>query len=421
MKREKAEWVNVPQVSNRTGGNGGRVLAAEKWLLTRLLEACGSPPVTLVLWDGSELSPATGVAPVGQVLIRDRAMLYGLALNPDLEFGEGYSSGRIDVEGDLPAVLVAIYRALSGVGSAGMKEKILQRVYRPRQNTLGQSRHNIHQHYDIGNEFYRLWLDRQLVYTCAYFPTLDTSLEDAQSAKLDYVCRKLRLQPGETVVEAGCGWGALALCMARNYGVTVRAYNISKEQLAYARQRATAEGLADRVEFVEGDYREISGHYDAFVSVGMLEHVGVTNYEQLGATINRCLKVDGRGLIHSIGRDHPAPMNTWIEKHIFPGACPPSLGEMTNIFEPARFSVLDVENLRLHYARTLEHWYERYRAAEDQVRDMFDETFVRAWRLYLAGSIAAFVNGDLQLFQVVFGRSGSARVPWTRDYLYRDR
>ncbi|MGA7800505.1 MAG: cyclopropane-fatty-acyl-phospholipid synthase family protein [Gammaproteobacteria bacterium] len=420
MKREKPELVSVPDIASEPGAEAGRVVAMEKWLLARMLEVCGGPPITLVLWDGQELTPA-GATPVGRVLIRDRAMLYRLVVNPDLEFGEGYSSGRIDVDGDLPEVLVAIYRALSGAGSGRLKDRVLERIYRPRRNTLHQSRHNIHHHYDIGNGFYRLWLDRQLVYTCAYFPSPGRSLEDAQTAKLDYVCRKLRLEPGETVAEAGCGWGALALHMARHYGVNVRAYNISKEQLAFARERAKAEGLADRVEFVEGDYREISGQYDAFVSVGMLEHVGVAHYQQLGETINRCLKRDGRGLIHSIGRDRPALMNAWIEKRIFPGACPPSLGEMTNIFEPWRFSVLDVENLRLHYARTLEHWYARYQAAEEQVGEMFDEEFVRTWRLYLAGSLAAFINGDLQLFQVVFARSGSARVPWTRDYLYEEQ
>ncbi|MEJ2687793.1 MAG: cyclopropane-fatty-acyl-phospholipid synthase [Gammaproteobacteria bacterium] len=420
MKRDKAELVSVPDVAGGSSGETGRVVAMEKRLLTRMLAACGRPPITLVLWDGQALTPV-GATPVGRVLIRDRAMLYRLVLNPDLEFGEGYSNGRIEVDGELPDVLVAIYRALSAAGSGKLKDRLMERLYRPRRNTLNQSRHNIHHHYDIGNDFYRLWLDRQLVYTCAYFPTPEATLEDAQTAKLDYVCRKLRLEPGETVVEAGCGWGALALHMARHYGVTVRAYNISREQLAFARERAEAEGLAGQVEFVEGDYREISGDYDAFVSVGMLEHVGVANYPQLGETINRCLKPEGRGLIHSIGRDRPGLMNAWIEKRIFPGARPPSLGEMMDIFEPSRFSVLDVENLRPHYARTLEHWYARYRAAEEQVAGMFDETFVRTWRLYLAGSIAAFVNGDLQLFQVVFNRSGNGRAPWTRDYLYRER
>jgi cyclopropane-fatty-acyl-phospholipid synthase len=201
----------------------------------------------------------------------------------------------------------------------------------------------------------------------------------------------------------------------------VTAYNISKEQVAYAHQRAEQEGFADRVHYVLDDYRNIDGKFDKFVSVGMLEHVGVGDYSTLGAVIDRCLKPEGRGLIHTIGRNRPAPMNAWIERRIFPGAYPPSLKEMMAIFEPNRLSILDVENLRLHYAKTLEHWLERYGVHEDEVREMMDEEFVRAWRLYLAGSIAAFRVGELQLFQVVFARSRNNELPWSRAHLYSDR
>ncbi|MEJ2131669.1 MAG: cyclopropane-fatty-acyl-phospholipid synthase, partial [Gammaproteobacteria bacterium] len=286
------------------------------------------------------------------------------------------------------------------------------------RNSLKRARDNIHHHYDLGNDFYELWLDRQLVYTCAYFAEPEMSLEDAQIAKLDHVARKLWLRPGERVIEAGCGWGALALHMAREYGVSVRAYNISTEQLSYARERAEREGLADRVQFIEGDYREIEGDCDAFVSVGMLEHVGPDHYQDLGDVIRQSVHDDGRALIHSIGRDWARPMNPWIDRHIFPGANPPSLRQMTDIFEHSELSVLDVENLRLHYARTLEHWLERFADNVERVRDMFDEEFVRIWNLYLAGSIAAFRSGDLQLFQVVAAPTGSGDIPWHRRYLY---
>jgi len=192
------------------------------------------------------------------------------------------------------------------------------------------------------------------------------------------------------VVEAGCGWGALARHMAKHYGVTVKAYNISRQQLAYARDRARQEGLVGRVEYIEDDYRNIRGQYDAFVSVGMLEHVGVDNYPMLGAVAKKALRKHGRGLIHSIGRNRPGTMSAWIERRIFPGAHPPCLSEMMQIFEPNTFSVLDVENLRLHYARTLAHWLERFEANVDKVEAMTDPAFVRAWRLYLAGSMASF-------------------------------
>jgi cyclopropane-fatty-acyl-phospholipid synthase len=282
-------------------------------------------------------------------------------------------------------------------------------------NSLHASRENVHHHYDIGNDFYQLWLDRQMLYTCAYFPTPDVTLEDAQIAKMALVSRKLRLKPGERVVEAGCGWGSLALYMAREHGVYVTAFNISREQIGYAREQAKAQGLSDRVEFVEDDYRNVRGTCDAFVSVGMLEHVGLPDYSTLGTVMDRVLTDDGRGLLHFIGRNKPSPLNPWIAKRIFPGAYPPTLVEVfERILQPIGFSVLDVENLRLHYAKTLEHWRERFLRAADRVTEMFDGAFVRAWDLYLAGSEVAFVTGSLQLFQVVFARGGTNAIPWTR-------
>jgi len=287
----------------------------------------------------------------------------------------------------------------------------------PRRNSLSESRQNIHHHYDIGNAFYQLWLDAEMQYTCAFFPDPAASLEGAQIAKMELVCRKLRLQAGQTVVEAGCGWGALARHMARRYGVTVRAYNISSEQIAYARERAKAEGLGGAVEYVEDDYRNITGEYDAFVSVGMLEHVGPDHYRDLGEVIDRSLKEQGLGLIHSIGQNIASPMSPWFLKRIFPGTYPPTLREMMAIFEPWEFTVLDVENLRLHYAKTCEHWLDRFEQNRDLVREMFDESFVRAWRLYLSGCIANFRLGFLQLFQVVFSRPTNNLVPLTRTHL----
>jgi cyclopropane-fatty-acyl-phospholipid synthase len=233
---------------------------------------------------------------------------------------------------------------------------------------------------------------------------------------MDLVCRKLRLTPGERVVEAGCGWGSLALFMARHHGVSVRAFNLSAEQVAYARERARLEGLENLVEFVEDDYRNVTGQYDVFVSVGMLEHVGRTDYPTLGRVIDRSLGEHGRGLLHFIGRNRPAPLNPWIRRRIFPGAYPPTLREVfEDILEPRALSVLDVDNLRLHYAKTLEHWGQRFEASTDEVGAMFDEPFVRAWRLYLAGSQAAFSTGWMQLFQVLFARGSTNAIPWTRQ------
>jgi cyclopropane-fatty-acyl-phospholipid synthase len=383
-----------------------------------LLGAAGNPRVEISLWNGERVWTCAE-PPTVRVHLGDRATLLRACFDPHMEFGDGYSEGRIRVEGDLQHFIEEIYRG-EGAHSKVMTwiRAFVHRVQRGRSNTLDGSRDNIHHHYDIGNDFYSLWLGETMAYTCAYFPTRETGLDAAQRAKMDHVCRKLRLRAGDTVAEAGCGWGSLALHMARHYGVQVRAFNISKEQIAFARQRAKAENLDGRVEFVEDDYRNIRGSYDAFVSVGMLEHVGVEHFSGLGAVIRGCLRPGGRGLIHTIGRNRARPMHPWIDRRIFPGAEPPSLRQMMDIFEAQDFSVLDVENLRLHYAKTLDHWWQLFEATRGRITEMFDEKFVRMWRVYLLGSKAAFNVGNLQLFQVLFAPAGNNEIAWTRDHLY---
>jgi cyclopropane-fatty-acyl-phospholipid synthase len=394
------------------------VLGIDRWLVHKMLTYAGNPPVSIALWDGREVTSCA--EPVAKLIIHDRVALLKLIVDPELHFGDFYSSGRVDVSGDLVLFLEAVYSSLRSIEKTGLLRRfIIWWGHRSIANSLSKARDNIHHHYDLGNDFYEMWLDTEVMqYTCAYFYDPDISIEAAQVAKLHHVCRKLRLQPGDTVVEAGCGWGGLARFMAKHYGVKVKAYNISHEQVKYARQKAEEEGLSDQVDYIEDDYRNIDGKYDVFVSVGMLEHVGTRDYKVLGDVINRCLKSDGRGLIHTIGRNKAGPMNAWIERRIFPGAYPPTLREMMDIFEPNRFSVLDVENLRLHYAKTLECWLQRYEENVDAVTEMMDSAFVRAWRLYLAGSISAFTIGELQLFQVVFTRATNNLLPWSRAYIY---
>jgi cyclopropane-fatty-acyl-phospholipid synthase len=398
---------------------GGRVWPPERWLVRCLFKVLGNPSLRIILWDGREIGNGPD-APIVRVIIHDRPTLLKLIMNPESFFGDAYACGRVEVQGDLLALLETVYRSLSPAPRRPGRLRRLLTGWRrgPRSNTLAGSRSNIHHHYDIGDEFYRLWLDKEMLYTCAFFPSPETTLEEAQQAKMDLVCRKLWLQPGEMVVEAGCGWGAMAIYMARHCGVTVKAYNVSHEQIKYARRRAHLEGLDGRVEFIEDDYRNIQGRFDAFVSLGMLEHVGPDHYNELGGVIHRCLNPTGRGILHTIGRDWPGRVNAWIERRIFPGAYPPSLGEMMEILEPWSLSTLDVENLRLHYAETLHHWLKRFDAAENKIIAMFDKRFVRAWRLYLVGSIAGFTTGSLQLFQVLFAPHAMNQIPRTRERLF---
>ena len=391
----------------------------DRWLVTKMIDVVGNPPVRISLWDGVEVTPACDY-PIAVLVYRDRGALLKTIINPELHWGDLYCSGRVVFEGHMAEFMQAIYKGISGKGKPGLLRRLViwlghRRIF----NSFDKAKENIHHHYDIGNDFYKLWLDKEeMQYTCAYFPHEDMTLEEAQVAKLHHVCRKLDLKPGDKVVEAGCGWGGLARFMAKHYGVNVTAYNISKQQVKYAKQRAEEEGLSRQIEYVLDDYRNIKGTYDVFVSVGMLEHVAIHDYEELGDIVRRCLKPDGRGLIHTIGRTVEGPMNAWIERRIFPGARPPALSQMMNIFEANRLAVYDVENIRLHYSRTLEFWALRFEEHIEQITEMMDEEFVKAWGLYLYGSIAAFNTGELQLFQVVFHHADSNHVPWSRHYIY---
>lgn len=384
------------------------------WIMNRI----GNPRISIRLWNGDEF-PVTDARPVGCMEFRERRAVLELLRSPSVGFGDCYTEGLIEIHGDMLAFANEVTAAITNKKDSGYYgPKIRSLLYALRVNSLDRSRHNVRHHYDLGNDFYKLWLDERMVYTCAYYDTPAATLAEAQVAKLEHVCRKLNLQPGQKVIEAGCGWGALAIHMAEHYGVDVIAYNNSSEQVAFARERAAAKNLNGRVTFVEDDYRKVDERCDAFVSVGMLEHVGLANFRTLGALIKRCLKPEGFGLIHSIGRSFPDRTDPWIVKQIFPGGHIPSLSEMMRVFEPQKFSVLDVENLRPHYARTCASWLENFEAVADKVADMYDEEFVRMWRLYLAGSSAGFQSGTLQLYQVLFAPRGNNEVPWTREYQY---
>jgi cyclopropane-fatty-acyl-phospholipid synthase len=421
MTTERTHGIlTLPTATGRrrsVGSSGATVV--ERWLLRRLHQLIGNPPVTFTLWDGYRVPDKPAVAPVATMRIADRRTLWRLLANPGLNFGDDLSNGLIEIDGDLVRFLEAILRAIYVDSKDGLRKRLaINRPAWKHRNSLTDAKGNIHHHYDLGNDFYRLWLDEEMVYTCAYFPDPKVSLEAAQLAKMDHVCRKLQLRAGETVVEAGCGWGALSLYMARRYGVKVTACNISREQIEYARTRVRREGLDGQVTFIEDDYRNIRGEYDVFVSVGMLEHVGRGHHAEFGRVIDRSLSPTGRGLIHSISQSQPYAMNAWLERRIFPGGYSPTLREMAALLEPIDCTVVDVENLRQHYAKTLEHWLARFEEHADQIRPLYGEAFVRAWRLYLSGSIANFRTNCLQLYQILFARLARTDTAWTRAHLY---
>ena len=409
---------HVDDTTKTAVSSGALSCRLDRRLLQLLYSSIGRPQISLRLGDSALVSPE-GKKPVATIVIRDHRSVLKMLLDPQLGFGEAYTAGRVEVQGSLVDALEAVFHAMSGREMRNAYARIASPLLSFLQrNSVPGARKNIQRHYDLDTEFFRLWLDPNLVYSGAYFSSPSLTLEEAQVAKMDHICRKLNLQPGERVVDIGCGWGALALHMAERYGVSVQAVSNSHEQVLWARHRAAEQQLARHVEFIEDDYRNINTRCDAVVSVGMLEHVGPKHYREMGQILDRILDRAGRGLIQSIGRNQPRAFNLWTRQHVFPGTYAPTLRQMMELFEPCGFSVSDVENLRPHYARTLEHWLERFENSAAHVSERFGPEFARLWRLYLSGAVAAFRSGSLQHFQILFARNDCQRIPMTRAPLY---
>jgi cyclopropane-fatty-acyl-phospholipid synthase len=285
-------------------------------------------------------------------------------------------------------------------------------------NIIERSRGNVAHHYDLSGHLYDLFLDEDRQYSCGYFKDPIETLDQAQEHKKQHIARKMMIEPGMSVLDIGCGWGGMALTLAKNYGARVVGITLSKEQHTYATQRAKREGLTDKVDFRLCDYRQLNQSFDRIVSVGMFEHVGLRHFDEYFQTIRNLLSPDGIALIHTIGWSGPAEgTNPWIAKYIFPGGYIPTVSEAMSAIEKARLWTTDIECWRLHYAYTLRHWYDRFQTNRDQVAAMYDDRFVRMWRFYLAACEQTFRNGRQAVFQFQLSRNIDT-VPLTRDYLY---
>ena len=350
----------------------------------------------------------------------DKAVQRELLMKPRVAFGEAYMDGRISVEGgSIYDALVVLCQDADVVGPFGRLRDALGKAVRAIQqhNPMRRAQRNVAHHYDLSRQLYELFLDRDMQYSCAYFARPGMSLEEAQEAKKRHIAAKLLLEPGQRVLDIGCGWGGMALYLAQTCGVEVTGITLSKEQLAVAQERAERAGLADRVHFELRDYRAMTGRFDRIVSVGMFEHVGVPHYPEFFAKVHELLADDGVALLHSIGRsDGPGTTNGWIRKYIFPGGYSPALSEVLPRIEEARLWATDVEILRLHYAETLRHWRQRFTARREEARRLYDERFCRMWEFYLAGCEIAFRFQGHMVFQVQMAKRADA-VPLTRDYI----
>jgi len=345
-----------------------------------------------------------------------------MVLNPALAFGEGYMDGAIIPVGC--SIYDALDLLLTNV-AAGGKQPVMAvhamlgfAIKRWAQfNPVRRAASNAAHHYDLNGRLYALLLDHDRQYSCAYFPTGQETLDEAQAAKKRHIAAKLCLQPGQHVLDIGCGWGGLALTLARDHNVRVTGITLSQEQLATARARAAETGLADQVRFELLDYRELRGTYDRIVSVGMFEHVGVNHYRQFFQTLHRSLAPNGIALVHSIGRSHgPATTNPWLAKYIFPGGYSPALSEVLPAVERSGLIATDIEVLRLHYAETLRHWRRRAVARHDAIAALYDERFCRMFEFYLSGAELAFRRKGHMVWQMQLARQVDA-VPLTRDYV----
>ncbi len=383
-------------------------------------------PLRLSLWNG--LQHDLGPQPRVTVnILSPGALKYFVPPSLD-NLAEGYVNGHFDVQGSAADVVdVATRLAQHGVSMKGKFGRLFSALHHDRK----QDAHAIAHHYDVSNDFYRQWLDKSMVYSCAYFPNQTESLEAAQIAKLDHTLGKLMLQPGERLLDIGCGWGALAIRAAQNYGARVLGVTLSRRQHALASERVEQAGLAAQVEIRLQDYRDldpIDGQFDKITSIGMFEHVGLKHLEAYFAKIHALLKDGGLVLNHGITSTDPgsgvAPLGaaSFIEKYVFPNGELPHISLVLKDMQSAGLEALDVEGLRRHYARTLACWSDNYERQQASIRALVDETTFRVWRIYLAGCAHAFSQDWVSIYQVLACKAGTREAlnptPWSRAYMY---
>ena len=389
----------------------------EKTFLTQVLSRLKAGGIEVTFWDGrtKRFGPDR---PWVKLTINDPKVVGEMRRNAEMAIGEGYMHSRVEVTGD-PAEL----GHLADVNQRYL-EKYLPLLARKPGKPVGSKQKeaaNIEHHYDLGNDFYRLWLDRSMTYSCAYFKKRTDSLEQAQRQKVDHILRKLCLGRGQTLLDIGSGWGELIIRAAKKYGVKAHGVTLSQEQLAKTRERIKREKLGKLVSVELKHYDDLkpSRQYDRVVSVGMYEHVGRENHDRYMDAVDAALKPGGLSLLHTITQHIRRPMSPWIAKYIFPGGYIPSLEEVVEKLPGHDFHAIDVESLRRHYALTLDEWGRRYERHVKTVTKMYDEEFVRMWRLYLRSSYAGFQWGNLDLHQILFTKGLTDAVPLTRDYMYR--
>ncbi|WP_162523020.1 class I SAM-dependent methyltransferase [Clostridium estertheticum] len=391
-------------------------MITDKLFYKTLLKSMFSDPFEIRFWDGDEEKYGEGESKF-KIILNEPIPKGDIINNPSIALGEGYMTKKLEVVGSVQSVIESLY---NNKESFLKKSAKYQHLIKKIKNSIKRSKDNIEFHYDIGNDFYKLWLDDTMSYSCGYFKNDTDSLYQAQINKINHILKKLNLKEGQTLLDIGCGWGELIITAAKQYKVKAIGITLSEEQFEKVNERIKAEGLEDLVEVKLEDYRELKNlKFDRIVSIGMLEHVGLDNLSEYFHVVNSLLNDKGLSLVHCITGINEGGTNTWIDKYIFPGGHVPAIKTIISDIAEQEFELIDIESLRRHYGKTLEHWAENFENALPIIEKSKDETFIRMWRLYLNSCAASFNCGNINLHQILFAKGVNNDLPLTREYLYK--
>ncbi|CDX66501.1 SAM-dependent methyltransferase [Leuconostoc citreum] len=388
----------------------------DKTIYKQIFKASFNAPIDVEFWDGEQVSYGEG-EPIAKIILHDVIPIKDIMAHASLTFGEAYMDGKIDIQGDLQKLVTTIYQSKDSFMNNSKFSKFIPK----HAHTEKVSKQDVQSHYDIGNDFYEMWLDPTLTYSCAYFASEEDSLEAAQWNKVRHILNKLHAQEGETLLDIGCGWGTLIFTAAKEYHLEATGVTLSQEQYDYVSQKIIDEGLEGRVHVYLKDYRELIETYDHVTSVGMFEHVGKENLATYFEQVNARLVDNGTALIHGITGQHDgAGVDAWINKYIFPGGYIPNIAENVNHIMQASLQIDDIEPLRRHYQRTLEMWTKNFHDVEESVIAKYGERFYRMWDLYLQACASSFESGNIDVVQYLLTKGASAtNLPMTRAYIYQ--